>query len=157
MNVSFVLHTCTLWLTNSRREDQFLISGLTRAPAGLTTQEWQIRTKHDVSGVITILLNRDCPIEVVHNQTGPKSVTTYLVKMKSVQDSKDIKSTFGYFFKGGKDSRPPALKSISISNWTTPGTKVRLAILKVLAARYRASNPGSRVQVRRLLATVIWF
>ena len=97
--------------------------------------------------MISILLARDCPIEVVHNQTGQKKVTSYLVKMKSLQDSKDIRSAFGSFFKGGKDGRPEALKAISVSNWTTPGTKVRLAVLKVLAARYRSSNPGCRVQV----------
>ena len=130
-----------------RHEDQFLISGLTRPPPGLTSVEWQNRVKLDVGGVVTILLGRECPIEVVHNQTGPKKVTSYLVKMRSAQDAKDVRSTFGSFFKGGQDGRPAALRSVSVSNWTTPGTKVRLAVLKVLAARYRASNPGSRVQV----------
>ena len=96
---------------------------------------------------MSILLNRDCPIEVVHNQTGQKKFTTYLVKMKSAQDARDVRSTFGRFFAGGKDGRPAALKSISISNWTTPATKVRIAVLKVLATRYRTSNPGARVQV----------
>ena len=132
---------------NSRHEDHFIISGLTKAPAGLSTQEWQVQVKQDVQGVVSILLNRECPILVVHNQTGQRRVTTYLVKMKSVQDSRDVRSAFGAFFAGGKDGRPAALKNISISNWTTPATKVRVAVLKVLASRYRASNPGSRVQV----------
>ena len=130
-----------------RHEDQFLISGLTRTPPGLSTKEWQERVKRDVSGVVSIVLQRECPIEVVHNQTGQKKMTSYLVKMRSTQDAKDLRSAFGSFFKGGKDARPASLSSVSISNWTTPGTKVRLAVLKVLAARYRASNPGSRVQV----------
>ena len=67
--------------------------------------------------------------------------------MKSIQDAKDVRAKFGQYFAGGKDTRPAALQRISISNWTTPGTKVRIAVLKVLAARYRTSNPGSRVQV----------
>ena len=131
----------------SRHEDHFAISGIARAPPGITTQEWQIKAQQDVQGVISILLNRECPILVVHNQTGQKRVTTYMVKMKNSQDSKDIRAAFGSFFKGGKDGRPAALKAISISNWTTPATKVRIQILKILASRYRASNPGSRVQV----------
>ena len=130
-----------------RHEDQFLISGLAKAPSGLTTQEWQIKAKQDVGGVVSILLDRDCPILVVHNQTGQKRTTTYLVKMKSCQDAKDVRSAFGAFFAGGKDGRPAALKDVSVSNWTTPATKVRIAILKVLATRYRAANPGSKVQV----------
>ena len=132
---------------NFRHEDHFLISGLTKAPPGLSTQEWQLKVKQDVSGVISILLERDCPIVVVHNQTGQRKATTYLVKMKNVQDAKDVRSTFGAFFSGGRDGRPAALKGISVSNWTTPATKVRIAVLKVLASRYRASNVGSRVQV----------
>ena len=131
----------------SRHEDHLIISGLTRAPSGLTTQEWQIKAKQDVSGVASILVNRDCPIVVVHNQTGQKKVTSYLVKMESVKDSREIRAAFGKYFAGGRDSRPAALKAISISNWTTPGTKVRIAVLKVMAARYRSANPGSRVQV----------
>ena len=100
-----------------------------------------------MSGVVSILLNRDCEIHVVHNQTGQRKETTYLVRMRSIQDAKDVRAKFGAYFAGGTDTRPAALKGISISNWTTPGTKVRIAILKVLASRYRASNPGSRVQV----------
>ena len=141
-----------------RHEDSFLISGLARAPSGISTHEWQEKVRQDVGGVISILMNKDCPIQVVHNQTGTRKTTTYLVKMRAVQDAKDIRSTFGRFFSGGKDSRPAALQSISISNWTTPGTKVRIAVLKVLAARYRASNPGSRVQVQfQSLLNVIAF
>ena len=135
-----------------RYDDSFLVSGLAKAPSGLTTVEWQNRVKQDVGGVVSLLLNRDCPIKVVHNQTGTRRSTTYLVKMSNIQDARDIRGKFGSFFAGGQDNRPPSLKSVSISNWSTAGTKVRIAILKVLAARYRASNPGSRVQVNSFLS-----
>ena len=140
--------TLVFFFNPYRHEDHFLISGLTRAPAGLSTTEWQDRVKKDVGGVISILLDRECPVQVVFNQTGQRANTSYMVKMRNLQDAKDIKAKFGSFFAGGRDDRPEALKGVSISNWTTPATKVRLAILKVLAARYRNANKGSRVKVR---------
>ena len=54
---------------------------------------------------------------------------------------------FGSFFVGGQDKRPDSLKSISISNKVTPGTQIRIMILKLLAKRYHTSNPGSKVKV----------
>ena len=135
------------YLENQRHEDHFIISGLAKPSSGLTTQEWQVKVKQDVAGVLTILLDRDAPIRVVHNQTGQRRITSYLVKMVDMKDACEARSKFGSFFSSGQDRRPPALSGISISNWTTPGTKVRIAILKVQASRYRASNPGSRVQV----------
>ena len=132
---------------NVRYEDHFLISGLAKPSSGLTTQEWQTKAKQDVGSVILILLDREAPIRVVHNQTGQRKVSSYLVKMVDVKDACEVRSKFGSFFAGGKDGRPAALSGVSVSNWTTPGTKVRIAILKVLAARYRSANSGSRVQV----------
>ena len=120
---------------------------MTKAPSGISTKEWQEKAKQDVAGVISIILNRDCPIDVVHNQTGQKRTTTYLVRMQNLHDAKAVRSAFGKYFAGGKDGRPAALKDISVSNWTTPATKVRIAILKVLASRYRAANPEAKVQV----------
>ena len=115
----------------------------------MSTQEWQTKAKQDVGSVVSILLGRECSVKVVHNQTGTRKSTTYLARMQNPQDARDVRSKFGSLFAGGKDNRPPSLFSISISNWTTPATKVRIAVLKVLAARYRASNPGSRVQVKK--------
>ena len=120
---------------NQRHDDHLTLSGLARPPAGLSTLDWQLRAKQDVGGIVKIVLNREAPIQVVHNQTGSRRTTTYLVKMVHVQDAKEIRSKFGSFFAGGKDSRPASLKGISIGNWTTPATKVRIAVLKVLAER----------------------
>ena len=120
---------------NQRHEDHFLISGLARAPSGLSTKEWQDRVQQDVGAVIRIIHGREAAIQVVHNQTGQKKSTTYLVKMAEVRDAKEIRSKFGSFFAGGRDSRPASVKGLSIGNWTTPATKVRIAVLKVLADR----------------------
>ena len=135
------------FLENQHHEDQFIISGLAKPSSGLSTQEWQVKVKQDVGSVISILLGRDAPIRVVHNQTGQRRVCSYLVKMVDVKDASEVRSKFGSFFAGGQDKRPASLSGVSISNWTTPATKVRIAIMKVQAKHYRESNPGSRVQV----------
>ena len=71
----------------------------------------------------------------------------YCVKMRHVADSEAIRVKFGSFFLGQKDGRPPEFKKYSIRNRVTPETKVRIEILKLLASRYRASNPGSKVEM----------
>ena len=71
----------------------------------------------------------------------------YNVKMTSVADSDMIRKKFGSFFLGSKDGRPPSLKAINIKNRTTPETKTRVDLLKLMAQRYRASNPDGRAQV----------
>ena len=43
------------------------------------------------------------------------------------------------------------MKPYSVRNRVTPGTQVRIAVLQVLARRYKVSNPGSKVQV-----SMIW-
>ena len=68
--------------------------------------------------------------------------------MTELSDSKAIRRKFGSFFLGGKgDRRPENLKSISIKNRVTPETLTRISILKLLAKRYRDSNPGAKVKV----------
>ena len=135
---------------NRRYEDQFIISGLTKVRAGLTTKEWQTQAKQDVAIAVTLLLNRDITseaIKVVHNQTGTRKSTTNLVQMFDLSLACEIRAKFGACFAGGKDARPIGLRTVSVGNWVTPATKVRIAILKVMAENYRSKNPGSRVQV----------
>ena len=133
---------------NIRLENWFVIAGLARLP-DLSTREWQERAKADVSGVLTIVLKRDAPIIVVQNITGKgkNAINTYNVQLKNVEDSREVRDTFGLFFLGGKDTRPPSLKHLSIRNRVTPATSTRIAIMKVLGQRYLASNPGSKVKV----------
>ena len=135
------------FLENLGNDDHFIISGLAKIRSGLSTKEWQVQVQQDVSGIISLIINRSPKIEVIHNQTGAKQVTSYLVKMADAKDAVEIRSKFGRFFAGGGDTRPHALKQISIGNFVTPATKVRIAVLKVMAERYRSSNPGSRAQV----------
>ena len=133
---------------NIRMEDWFVIAGLARLPSGLSPKEWQVQASRDVLAVLSILLpQKDLPISYVQNNTGrhKDAKTKYFVQMRSLLDSKLIRDTFGSFFIGG-DHRPDSLKFVSIRNRVTPGTLVRLAILRVYGERYLASNPGAKVQ-----------
>ena len=134
---------------NLRYEDWIVVSGLKRLPEGLSPRDWQVKAKADVAEVLKILTSREIPIIVVKNNTGKgkEAPTTYNVQLEKLEDSKEVRNTFGSFFLGGANKKPEALKPISINNRVTPETLVRVSILKVLAARYLASNPGAKVKV----------
>ena len=85
----------------------------------------------------------------VQNVTGAgkNSIVTYQVRMGSVEQSKKIRSTFSGFFTGGKDTRPPALKTVSIRNRVSKATPVRRDLLRLFGERYQESNPGSQFKV----------
>ena len=110
---------------------------------------WQDRALRDVQAVLVILMGKEFDIIVVQNATsrGKDAEVTYNVKLREVSDSRKIRKTFGAFFLGGVDKRPDALKPFNIKNRVTPETKTRIDVLKLLAARYRASNPGGKAQV----------
>lgn len=135
---------------NIRNEAFFMIQGLERLPR-LEPKVWQERAKADVQRIIKLLLGSDqeLPISFVQNSTGrgKDSKTLYRVKMATPEASRTVRDRFGSFFSGGSDSRPEGLAGISIRNCVTPGTLARIAILQLLARRYRDSNPGSKVQV----------
>ena len=133
---------------NVRMEDWFVIAGLAKLPSGLSPKEWQVQVTKDVQGVLSILLQKELPISYIQNNTGrhKDAKAKYFVQMRSQVDSKLIRDTFGSFFIGG-EHRPAALKHISIRNRVTPGTLVRVAILRVYGERYLTSNPGAKVQV----------
>ena len=133
---------------NIRMEDWFVISGLAKLPSGLSPKDWQVQANKDVQGVLVVLLQKELPISYVKNNTGrhKDAKVKYFVQMRSVQDSQLIRDKFGSFFIGG-EHRPAALKHISIRNRVTPGTLVRVAILRVYGERYLASNPGAKVKV----------
>jgi hypothetical protein len=134
---------------NERLEDSFVISGLRALPSTLTGKDWQTQAVADVQSVVRKLIGKEVDIIVVQNVTSrkPDSEVTYNVKLTSVEASRLVRRTFGSYFPGGKDTRPTHLKEISIKNRVTPETKIRVSILKLMAKRYRDSNPGSRVQV----------
>ena len=134
---------------NCRNENWFVILGLAKLDAGLSRQEWQTRAKADVNGVLSILMGHEYPIVVVQNITSKAKDADcrYQVLMTSFSDSKTIRDTFGSFFTGGKNTCPDSLKHISIRNRITPGTQVRINILKLMAKRYQASNPNGAAVV----------
>ena len=125
-----------------------MITGLRSLGDKMPPKEWQEKAIKDVQGVLVLLLGQERPIRYIQNKTsqGKDPLVRYMVEMVKIEDSKEIRDKFGVFFIGG-DKRPPALKPFSISSNVTPATSVRVAILKVLGARYLASNPGSTVKV----------
>jgi hypothetical protein len=134
---------------NERMEDYFVVTGLPRVPADLTGKDWQQRALRDVQGVIRSVTGSDLEVVVVQNATprARDADVVYNVKMASVQDARQVRKKFGAFFKGGEDHRPPHLKSLSIANRVTPDTKIRISLMKLLAKKYKDSNPGSKAQV----------
>ena len=134
---------------NERFEDSFVIHGLPRISSEIVGKAWQDQAVRDVQAAILTLMGKECPIVFVQNSTSrvPNSEVKYSVKMASINDSKVIRKKFGSFYLGGKDGRPPALKKIDIKNRVTAETKTRIEVLKLLAARYRASNPEGKAQV----------
>lgn len=134
---------------NVRNEVFFTISGLPRLPADLSGREWQARASQDVQRIIALVIGRELPIVVIHNVSGrgSQAEVRYHVRLQCAADSVELRSKFGSFFAGGTDSRPSSLQGISIGNKLTPGTQVRLAILKLLAKRYLSRNPGGKSKV----------
>lgn len=135
---------------NERFEDCFVLEGTTRISNDVTGKAWQDQAVRDAQHVIRLLMGKEMGILFVQNATTrqPDAIVTYNVKMQFVADSKAIRTKFGSFFLGGRgDQRPEALKPFSIKNRVTPETKIRISVLKLIAKRYRDSNPGSKVQV----------
>ena len=137
--------------TNEKWEGWFIVSGFEKLSSDLVGKPWQDAAVRQVQEVIRLLMGKEMPIIVVQNATKriPNAEVTYSVRMVELSDSKAIRNKFGSFFLGGGgvERRPPGLRHISIQNRVTPETRTRIAIMKLLAARYRDSNPGSRVKV----------
>ena len=133
------------FVKNERFEDTFVVEGLPKIPDDITGKPWQDRAVQDAKAFIQALTGRDLPIVFVQNATKrvADAVVTYNVKMLSVADSKFIRTKFGSFFVGMVDKRPENMKPYSVKNRVTPETKIRISVLKLLAKRYRDSNPGS--------------
>ena len=129
--------------------DSFVISGLPRLSPDLVGKPWQDAAVRDVQGFIKLLMGKSMGIIFVKNSTArhKDAEVKYTVKMKSIPESQAIRDKFGTFFYGSVDQRPPNMKPYSVRNRITPGTQVRIAVLQVLARRYKASNPGSKAQV----------
>ena len=133
---------------NERSEDCFMIEGLPLIPSTIFSKEWQVLATKHVKEVVVPLMGKDCDIVVVQNATARHqgAEVKYCVKLSSTAESKAIRRKFGSLFVGG-DHRPPHLKKIAIRNRVTPETTIRRSIMQLLGARYKASNPGSKVQV----------
>lgn len=134
---------------NERTEDFFVVSGLPRIPSDIVGKPWQTQAVKDVSDLIQRLMGRSMSIVFVKNSTQryEDAEVTYSVQMASVADSSAIRKKFGSFFLQGARKLPDELSGISIKNFVTPETRIRISVLKLLAKKYRESNPGSIVKV----------
>jgi hypothetical protein len=133
---------------NVRNEVFFVVSGLPRISQDLRGREWQDRAVSDMKKLIHQLLGKDLPVVVVQNITGRGSdVSRYHVKMECTAHSQEVRSKFGSFFVGAIDRRPSQFSQISISNRVTPGTQVRVAILRALGKNYEDANTGGKAKV----------
>ena len=131
---------------NVRSECYFVIAGLPPVPSDLVGRDWQNYAKDLVQSKIKIILGRESRIIVVSGlRRDDKPI--YLVKLESVDDSKRIRDRFGSSFKAGGTPLPPGLSGLSIRSRQTHVTRVRITIMQILAANYKASNPGARTQV----------
>jgi len=137
------------FLENQHHEDHLLVSGLEPPSGELQGREWQDFVKSQLTVVFNAVIGRDCPIIFIQNHTSRArgAETLYQVRLEKVEDSKAIRSKFGFFFRGGQDQRPPELSKVSVCNWVTHETRVRLAIMKVLGKRYQDNNPGSKMRI----------
>ena len=137
------------FIKNERFEDSLIVEGTERIPDEIVGKAWQDLAVSHVLEVLKILMGRDMKVVFVQNATSraADAVTAYSVKMLSVAESKAVRTKFGTYFLGNVDKRPEALKPYSIKNRVTAETKIRISLLKLLAKRYRDSNPGSKVQV----------
>ena len=133
---------------NTSNLDSFVVAGLPRLSPDLTGKPWQDAAVRDVQEFLKLLMGRSMNIHYVKNSTArhKDAEVKYTVRMKDINESKQIRDKFGGFFKGEKRP-PPELKSYSVRNRITPGTQVRISVLQVLARRYKVSNPGSKVKV----------
>ena len=132
---------------NIANESFFMVQGL-QPLAKLDPKEWQVRVQADVNRLISEM-GFDTKVDYVQNLTGrgKNAKVLYKCRAPSADCSRKIRDKFSSYFRGGSDSRPQALASISIRNCLTTATLGRIAILHLLAKRYRDSNPGSKTQV----------
>ena len=132
---------------NIANEPFFMIQGLA-ALTKLDPKEWQVRAQADVNRVLSEMGFTE-KVDYVQNLTGhgKNARVLYKCRVKTAESSRDIRNKFSSFFKGGQDTRPPSLSSLSVRNCVTQATLGRIAIMQLLAKRYKESNPGSRVQV----------
>jgi len=133
-------------------EEFFIMSGKFERPrSSISGKEWQASAIKILQTYMVPLLGRPASIEFVQNITGRSkdSMPRYQVKVATASESREVRTKFGKFFVGGNDDRPELFKrdEISIRNRVTQDTRVRIAILQVIAKRYRDSNKGSKSSV----------
>ena len=136
---------------NISMESHITISGpgLTRAPQGMSPKDWQTKAKEDVGIILNKLMGRPITIVFVSNGTSRRKDADprYHVHLTSVQESKAIRDHFKTFFASGKYKGPEDFKGLAIRNHVTQETRIRIAIMQLIAKHYRDSNPDGKATV----------
>ena len=135
--------------SNERFEDCFMIYGLAKISDDFVGKAWQDHAVRDVQEVMVILMGSEIPIVFIKNATTRQkdAEVAYCVQVAQVSVCSSIRKKFGSFFLGSVDRRPEGLLHVNIKNRVTPETRIRVSLLKLMAKRYRDTNPGSKVQV----------
>ena len=154
------------WMTNRSEEDWLTILGLPRL-GQMTTREWQVAARKQVSALIKEVLNAHRVrleysilhvVNPVKGRTAGKSVLN--VRISSIYASQRIREVYSGFFRGSNPAPlPNHFRGISVRNTVTLATRIRIRILQQFANNYLASNPGGSAKVqgydpRPLLVTV---
>ena len=143
------------WMINRSNEDWLTILGLPRLSVE-GKREWQKAVLKQVTEVIKLVLkiNRShldfsalvAVNPIPHRKNG---MTVVNVKINSVETARRLRDIFsGFFRQRNRVPLPPALKGVSFRNKVTKDTRIRIAILQQLGARYQATNPGSSIHVK---------
>lgn len=142
-------------MINRSDEDWLTISGLPRLTS--TGRNWQGDARKQVRAALLQVVKAfqlQLRFEVLYvfnpikkRLTGP---TLYQVRLSSVEASKAIRDAFsGFFRRNSPVPKPPGLRDVtSIRNRVTMATRVRVEIMRQLAANYHKNNPGSSYDVR---------
>ena len=153
------------WVTNRSEEDWLTFNGLPRLPG--TGRQWQNAARKQATDILRLVLkvNRAHSdfkvLYVVDPLRGRPGQTVMNVRLNSIEASRHLRDLYSSFFRHERPVQLPAvLKGVSLRNKVTLQTRIRITILQQLGALYKASNPGSSVDIRGydprpLLVTII--
>lgn len=144
------------FLRNKSEEDWFTVSGLPRLPSSLNNQQWQVQAKRQVKDMIRLVLQINkvqlaYEVLVVVNPIKWRTTgrTVYNVRLNSIEVSKRIRDLYSGFFQHSNPVKlPSSLKGVDLRNKITLNTKIRIAIMKQIGARYVEANQGASFKVR---------
>ena len=143
------------WMTNRSEEDWLTVLGLPRL-GQMTSREWQVAAKKQVSDLIKVVLgiNRariDYAVLYVSNPVRhrPAGKPVLNVRLSSVHSAVRIRELWsGFFRRVNPLPLPQEYRGVEVRNKVTLATRIRIRILQQFANNYVASNPGASAVVK---------